>query len=172
MEPGVSSKSTAIELETDDRFQKTEWRVQRVGWVIWICILVAAVLGFVGPGLFSQTRSVARDHSLVITYDRFVHFHHPTTFSVAFELESVGTDHFELTVSKVLLECIDIQRIDPEPKRSAITRDGVAYLFETDGQSRTGTLIFHVDYETPGRVAGNITLSGHQPANIAQFVFP
>lgn len=168
----MEKEALSIELETDYRFQKTEWRLQRVGWIVWGCIILAALLGFLGPGLFSETQSVASDSSLAVTYDRFVHYHHDTVLDVKFDLGSIGDTEFQMTIDRALLESIDIQRIDPAPKRSAVTGSGVVYVFEKEAQLQTGALALHVDYDRQGTVRGEIALIGHTPVRVTQFVFP
>ena len=168
----MPNRSASIELETDDRFQKREWRIQRVGWILWGCIIVAALLGFLGPGLLSETKSAAPDNSLSITYDRFVHYHHPRELEVRFDLGAVGASEFQIGVDKSLLESVDIERIVPAPKQSTVTEQGVVYTFDKEPQLRTGELLFRVDYEQQGRVRGGIALVGHEPAQVTQFVFP
>ncbi|MGN6134744.1 MAG: hypothetical protein ACTHOU_09595 [Aureliella sp.] len=168
----ASQAKSDIQLETDDRFQDNEWRIQRIGWTIWIGLLVAAMLGLLGPGLFSQTRSLSSDRSLAVTYDRFVHFHHPTTLVLSFEQALPAQEQLELTIDHALLDQIDIQRIDPEPEQSTLSSEGVTYRFRKDAALRSGKLILHIDYDRPGRIVGHIGLSGHAPATVTQFVFP
>ena len=168
----MANSSASIDLETDDRFQKHEWQIQRVGWILWGCVIVAGLLGLLGPGLFSKTRSAASDSSLSIAYDRFVHYHHPREVKLHFDLGAIGASEFRISIDRGLLNSVDIQRIVPEPKQYAISQGGVVFTFDKEPQLQKGEVTLRIDYQHQGRVRGEIGLVGHVPAQITQFVFP
>lgn len=57
--------------QEDPATVQTEWRVQRVGWVVLAGIVVAALAGVFGAGPLSWTSASADDASLVVKYSRF-----------------------------------------------------------------------------------------------------
>src|SRR5687768_1221020 len=59
-----------IDLEEDMRFQKKEWRVQHIGWAVWVVILLAAAIGLTGRGLFSKGYVSEPESGLHLEYDR------------------------------------------------------------------------------------------------------
>ena len=53
-----------LKLEEKPVFQRLEWRIQRVGWVLWAAIVIAACAGLMGRGPLSATEASAPDGSL------------------------------------------------------------------------------------------------------------
>ena len=78
----MAKRVESLEVEDLPSFQRKEWRIQRIGWVAWALVLLAGMLGLIGSGPLSSTSSSATDESLTVRYDRFLHYHQPTTFEV------------------------------------------------------------------------------------------
>lgn len=49
------ARKGGLEVSQDLNFQRREWVVQRVGWVVMAVLLVAALLGLFGPGPLSKS---------------------------------------------------------------------------------------------------------------------
>ena len=61
-----------LELATDDAFQQIEWRIQRIGWLVWAMLLLAALLGLTGSGWLSGAEVTSDDGAVTVKYDRFL----------------------------------------------------------------------------------------------------
>jgi len=161
-----------LELATDDAFQKTEWRFQRIAWIAWAMVLLVALLGLTGPGWFSTVDVTAEDGSIAIGYDRFLHYHNPPQLQIAVNDAGNIEDGWQVKVDGSLLDRLQIVRIEPEPERREIAPDGIVYTFLHTAGGTTGKIVFHVEYERYGTARGNISLAGRSPVDVNQFVFP
>jgi len=160
-----------LDVPHDDSFQRTEWRLQRVGWAAWAAIVLAALAGLLGTGPLSHARSSATDESISVNYDRFLHYHQPTVLEVLVRrLEGDGQIHLKLNRS--LLDRIQIIRIEPEPKERKLAADGVVCVFAHDGTPEVGKVQIHYEFEDFGPSSGRIELIGHGSASFQQFVYP
>jgi hypothetical protein len=167
----MASRAENLDLEIDDSFQKNEWLVQRLGWIVWVLILAAGIAGLLGPGPLSSIESRASDDSLTVKYDRFLHYHHPTQLELALGSIEPPPRELQVKLNGKLLDRIQIQRIEPEPERTELG-DGVIYTFLRSGSSSAGSIVFHVDFERFGRSRGTIGVVGHESVAVNQFVYP
>lgn len=54
-------------------FQQREWKAQRAGWVLMALLLIAALLGLLGPGPLSWSTATAAEGLVRVDYQRFAH---------------------------------------------------------------------------------------------------
>lgn len=166
----MTARSEDLQLDTDDSFQRNEWRVQRVGWVVWTVVIVAGFIGLLGPGPISQAKIAASDGSLTVAYDRYLHYHHPTQLTLS--VGEVADGELQIKFDRALLDRLQVERIEPEPLKSELADDGVVYKFLQRPSSQNVKVIFHVDYEQFGASRGTVEVVGHEPVTLAQFVYP
>lgn len=165
--------SHQLELQQHPRLQQIEWKIQRVGWAVWALILLAGLAGlFGGSGYLSHKVSTSSDGSTEVQYERFAQYHHPTTLELTLQPDSERQEEYLVKVSQSFLDKVEIRRAEPEPQRHIISSDGVTYSFLAEPGTAQVRVLLHVDYQKTGRVAGEIGLAGHQPAQIYQFVYP
>jgi hypothetical protein len=161
-----------LDLQEDPKFQETEWRLQRLAWVIWAALIVAALLGLLGPGPLSNSESSTPDGLLTVGYERFLHYHHPTQLEISLLSSGRSEEPARIRVSRSLLDRIQILRIEPEPERSELSPDGIVYTFPQAEATEHGKVLFHVEFEKSGTTTGQIGLVGAEPATFSQFVYP
>jgi hypothetical protein len=166
----MATEREDLELETDELFQRNEWRIQRVGWVVWSLVIIAAIIGLLGSGPMSHKEIVAADGSLTIAYDRYLHYHHPTQLTLS--VGEIAGGELRIKFNRELLDRLQVERIEPEPTKSELTDDGVIYTFLKTASSQNAKVIFHVDYEHFGANHGMVEVVGHQPVTVNQFVYP
>jgi hypothetical protein len=168
----MSNPVEALEIEDLPSFQKKEWRIQRIGWAVWVLILLAGMLGLVGMGPLSSTSATASDDTLTLEYDRFVRYHQPTKLHVMLRPNNQTGDPIRLSISQPLLDRLQISRIEPEPQRRELSNDGVVYSFPTASAVEQARIRFHVQYEAIGSSTGRIALLGRESVTFHQFVYP
>ncbi len=67
-----ASQLPALQLPEDMRFQRAEWRVQRIGRLLMLAIVIAALAGVFGDGPLATRFHASGDGVLQVEYDRFV----------------------------------------------------------------------------------------------------
>lgn len=168
----MSKPRAKLDLETDAQFQRTEWRAQRIGWIVWSLIVVAACLGLLGPGWLSDREAASADGGLTVGYERFLHYHNPSQLTITCNGSHLDGDAFRIRVARSLLDQMQILRIDPEPEHHQVNEDAVLYEFQRDPQADGVKVVFHVEYERYGNVEGEIALTDGDPVTFRQFVYP
>jgi hypothetical protein len=166
----MATQREELELETNEAFQRNEWRIQRVGWIVWTLAIIAGLIGLLGSGPMSHKEISAADGSLTIDYDRYLHYHHPTQLTLS--VRQIATDELRIKFGRALLDRLQVERIEPEPLQAELTNDGVIYTFMQKASSENVKVVFHVDYEHFGTSRGSIEVVGHEPVTLEQFVYP
>ncbi|HJQ78735.1 MAG TPA: hypothetical protein VJ828_02210 [Lacipirellulaceae bacterium] len=166
------SQTRILDVQHDDSFQKSEWRIQRVGWAVWIAIVIAALAGLLGTGPLSHADSTASDESLSVQYDRFLHYHKPAVLEVLVNSRARDDQPLRLKVSQSFLDSIQILRIEPEPVEQSLSADGVVYTFPQDGASQLRKILVHFEFEDFGMCKGRVELIGGGSVSFQQFVYP
>ena len=161
-----------LDLPQDEPFQKREWKIQRVGWALWGLVLVAALAGLLGTGPLSHAEVSAPDGSVIVKYDRFLHYHQPSVLEVLVPSRGQDDSPLRLKVSRTFLDRVQIVRIEPEPDEQQVADDGIVYTFAKEGTPELSKLLFHFEFEQFGSSNGLVELMNGGSADLQQFVYP
>lgn len=159
-------------FRVDDRFQRAEWFAQRLGWALWVAIVVAGCLGVLGPGWLSDRAVTDTREAFTLNYERYVHHHDPSQLEIAFANPPDAAGEWTVHLGQSLLDGIQILRIEPEPLRQKIRADGASYTFAAAEGAASGRAVFHVEYEHFGQLTGLIGLDDGSPVQFNQYVYP
>jgi hypothetical protein len=164
--------------ELDPRFLRAEWFVQRVGWLVLLAILVAAIAGLFGGGLFSETTSTAEENGAEVTihHPRWGRMESPTGMKVEVEAPGQQAEELSLTLSHSLAEKIDITSVVPEPDSNALGPKGVTYSWQVEDWSEKLIIAFNYRVKEWKSLAGDVILKADDEdlatVHVSQFMFP
>lgn len=154
-----------LELTQDLKFTRREWRVQRVAWVAFGVILLAALLGVFGPGPISSDEVSSDGGGLTVTYQRFNRKGAQNAVDVSVEPELLAGGQVELRLDRTWLSDVEVERITPQPSSTVVERDAIVYTFEVLTPEEPATISFD------GTVAGLGPATGHVAAGAEQATF-
>lgn len=155
-----------LEIPQNLQYQRFWWIVHRLGWLILALLIVAGLLGFLGPGLLSKAS--AGDGQLLVEYDRFLRSQSPTRFRVLLPVSEGGLGF--LWIDPTFLNELDIVRMVPEPIRTEVREQWIVHLFRTDPGGRA-TVTIYARPRGVGPIRGHLG-SGPSTVEFRQFVFP
>ena len=169
---GRTEPAAGIELEHDPKFQRREWMLQRLGWDLMLAVVIAAMLGVFGRGPFAAASAAVDGGRVRLEYDRLLRHRSPTpiTIHLAGGVSSGGA--VRVWLSREYVEGMEPQRIVPEPERMESAADGYVYTFRIADPSRRSTIVFDLEPEGYGNVAGRLRVEGGSTLRFAHFVFP
>jgi hypothetical protein len=160
----------SLEIRQDLDFQRKEWRVQRIGWVVMALIALAALLGVTGSGMLA--RATVAEGPLQFEYSRFDRLDAPTTLEVLIDADAIAGDNVELRVDRTYFQSAQIQRILPEPEEVRGDGDGLTYVFGVAAPGQPVTITFDLRHSTFGQKSSWIALADEPPLNFSQVVYP
>jgi len=154
------------DFESELVFHRTEWRVQRIGWVLVGLFLACAVAGLFGSGPLSRTH--AQGAAGRIEYERFTRYGLSTDLVVTPVSSAHGVTR--VAISADYLEAFRVERITPQPLAVRMTGPDIVYEFAsaTPGAS----ISFHIRPQQLWRHSAAVTIDGSAPLLISQLTYP
>lgn len=125
MDPGVD-----LDIEQSDRFQRTEWRVERVGTVLLVLFVLAGLLGFLGPGAFSHSVAESEAGALQVEYRSITHHLAAEDLTFMVSGDAVEDDTVTLVLTGPWINGVDVSGITPQPSTQYAIPGGVAMEFD------------------------------------------
>jgi hypothetical protein len=160
-----------LEIEEDFKTQKRMWVFQDFGNILMLLIVLASVLGFLSPGIFSKIEEGSPD-DLKVKYDRTLHYSTVTQMKIEVAPTLVQNGRGSFDFERRYIEDLDIERIVPEPERVKVLNDRYRYIFAVEQSDQPFTVVFHVKPKTRGSIRGRLQSETGKPIAVSQFVFP
>jgi hypothetical protein len=158
-----------LELAEDLHFTRRSWSVERAGWLGIGALLLAAILGGVGPGLLSRVTREAAEGRLHVEFDRTAHYETEGTILVRVR-KAEGPGVVEIRIEERYAGQVEIEWTQPRALKAASVEGAIRYTF--DAPTATWEGVLHVNYPKIGAIAGRLGLSTGEAVEISQFVFP
>jgi hypothetical protein len=161
-----------LELDEDLRFQKRQWKVQRVAWVVWLVVLAAAVAGLFGSGPLSNGTAGEEGGPLWAEYHRFERYQGPSDLKVFFGPGAASGGEGRVWLARDYLESIELEAVTPTPLRVEAGADRHTYVFPVSDPQQGTSVVFRFRPEALGRHEARIGLPGGQELKFGRFVYP
>jgi hypothetical protein len=161
-----------LELDQDLTYQQREWRAERISWIVATLLLLAALLGVLGPGPLSKTRAGSQDDLLWVEYDRFVRHRSPTELIVHLDPNAAQEGTIQLQLDRGFIEKAQIQRIDPQPDQEQFAMGRITYVFRIGEGDTPLQVTYHLEMQSFGPLSTPIAILDGQEVSINQFVYP
>jgi hypothetical protein len=159
------------DVPSDLRWQRVEWRVQRVGWVCLALLVLAAAAGMLGPGPLGRARA-GGPGDLTVEYHRVEHREAPTAFHVHLPADAVRDGMVRLRLGRANPKVLEIERVTPEPARVEAAPDGLVYVIHV-ADGGPAEVRFSVRFERSGLFATRLGLPDDGRAvDFRQLVLP
>lgn len=158
-----------IEVDQHLRFQRREWVAQRVAWFAGLLLLVAAVLGLLGPGLLTHASS--RAGPLEVEYDRVVRRGGEADLGVLIDGRAVAGSTVRVLVDGGYLDDVTVNSITPEPDQATSTDEGVEYSFSVV-PGRDFAVTFSLVPDALWSSGGELRLPDGTSVQFSQFFLP
>lgn len=162
----------SLEIGQDLDFQRKEWRLQRIGWVVMALLILASLLGLTGSGLLARATAGDAGSPLQLEYSRFDRLDAPTTLDLEIAGEAVTGERVELRVDRAYLQDVQVEQVVPEPEEVRSAGDRLTYVFGVDEPGQPLMITFDLRHTTFGTKSGQVGLGDESVLNFGQFVFP
>jgi hypothetical protein len=162
----------SLEIAQDLDFQRKEWRVQRVGWVVIALLILASLLGLTGSGVLARATVGDAGSPLQLAYSRFDRLEAPTTLDLQIAGDAVTAERVEVWVDRAYLQGVQLERVVPEPEEVQSAGDRLIYVFGVDTPGQPVTITFDLRHMEFGSKSGQVGLGDEPALSFSQFVFP
>jgi hypothetical protein len=164
--------SRDLELLQDLSFERRDWIVERVGWVVIAIVVIAALAGLFGPGPLSWTTAGEQGGPLWLEYARFGRLEAPLTLRVHLGPNIGQQGPARIWVSRKYLEGVHIERISPQPEQVEAGPEQLTYVFSISDPSGPTAVTFSLKTEHFGRQHGCVGIANGPTQCFRQFIYP
>ena len=166
------SSSTSLALDEDLRFQRRQWQLERVAWVV-IAGLIAYALagGFGGGGPLSSTEAVTADGSAQVHYERFARQLTPNSVEITVRQPPDGRPA-QIHLSGEYLSSVAVKSTVPQPDTSSAAENGYLFAFKRLPGVSEIRIELQLEPQKIGSAEGWLTVNNGERLAIKQFVFP
>jgi hypothetical protein len=170
--PDIQRIDGSLELEQDLAFQRRQWRIQRIAWVILLLIGLAALAGLLGDGPLSKATASHPSGAISVEYQRFEHRSAESQFRLLVDKSRVKDGQVRVWIDGDYLARLQVTSVTPTPLH-VLQQDGRhVYVFASDGSGPLHVTLFH-EHQEWGKATFRIGLAdGPESVEIAQFVYP
>ncbi|HTK86415.1 MAG TPA: hypothetical protein VL329_01725 [Nitrospiraceae bacterium] len=161
-----------LDINQDLDFQGRCWAVQRIGWIVMALLVLSALLGLFGRGLFSHTLISDPSIPLSVEYERFGRYQSPLSLRLHVDPFPSGDGKMRLWFSRDFLRDVQIQSIAPPPDRVELSPNGTIYLFGLAQPSQGGEVTVHFEAQTIGPLRGKVGLTDSPAIAFTQWIYP
>jgi hypothetical protein len=161
-----------LQIHQDLLHQQREWRIERIGWVVAVLILLAALAGLLGPGPVSSGTAGEKGSALWVEYDRLARYEAPGQLRIHLGPDAARDGKVRLALSRSYIENLEVLHIDPRPERVEATSDRFIYTFNVPEAPQGTAVTYHFEANTFGRNGSILAVEGGPQLHFTQFVYP
>jgi hypothetical protein len=160
-----------LEIDEDLKFEKWQWTVERIGWVIMVGIVIAALVGAFGRGPLSKRSSLSTDDTLSIEYDHFGRLNAQT--DVRFQIaEGAVSNSLLLWLDRQYMASFEVKEISPSPERMDLSDDRITLVYRVPKAASLLRVHLILEPVEMGSVKGSAGIVGKEPLSFSQFIYP
>jgi hypothetical protein len=161
-----------LEVGQDLAFQRGEWTVQRIAWVVMALLLVAALIGLFGRGPIASATAGDDDDPIRVSYKRLERKAAPSALEIRAAPGQAQNGQLEVWIDADYLGGVQVQDISPEPQEMRAAGDQIVYAVLVEDPSQPTLIVVQLEHERIGRTMGRVGLLGGPGVSFGQFVFP
>jgi hypothetical protein len=161
-----------LDIGQDLQFEKRWWKIERTGWTIILLVLIAALLGFLGPAPLTKKIAGQRNGPLWLEYYPFERYQAPVELGVQVRPGAVNEKVIRLWLDRHYVEAIEIEHIDPEPESVEIAGDRFVYTFKASDLRQNAKIMFHLEPNKFGKARVRLGLVDGPEIAFTQFIYP
>ncbi len=170
MSETTDRQDQGLESPSHLAFQKLEWRVQRIAWVVMALIIAATLVGAFGDGALARSRAGGAANGLFLRYDRIAR-HHALTSLDFLIMSPPARGETRLWIARDFLDAQRLLTITPEPSAQDVSGRRIEYVFKTSGGAPF-SIRFDVEPNALWSHTGSAGVGDGQPIAFSQFVLP
>ncbi|WP_034912683.1 MULTISPECIES: hypothetical protein [Erwinia] len=167
--PQDEEQSRHYPIEENLRWQRIEWAIQRVGYLLLFAVVILGACGLFSKGVLSDVTATSSDGTLQVNYERFGLRDSDMTMTIRVKPHQPG--RFTLVVSGEEMENFQIQSLQPQPQR-AVTRNNSLELTWETSMNDGATVWIGSQALNPGRYPVTITLDNAAKVNFTHYIYP
>jgi hypothetical protein len=168
----ASKPDSELQIDADLAYQRRTWRMQRIGWFVFVLLVVAGLTGIFGSGPLSRTVAGGPTEGLSIDYERFARLHAPTTFIIRVDRRLARGDEIVVALSGDAVRGLELPATTPPVEGAGVAPGAILLRFKADRQPGELTIVLHAKPRRIGRLSSQLGVPGGPAHTIRQWIYP
>lgn len=161
-----------LQIDEDSAFQDKTWIIQRIGWVFFGALLIAAILGAFGSGLLGGRTAGSPAEGLQVHYDPLARLTAPTEIIVVVDRQRVSGNEVTLLLGGDYVEHVQLESLLPRPGRGGAHPDGATLTFDAHGDAGELRFVLQLKFNRIGALTGEVRLLGGPAVRLRHLIYP
>ena len=161
-----------IELDQDLTFEHRQWVTQRIGWIVFALVVLAALLGVFGSGPLSAATAGGSSQGLTVDYERFVRLEGQGELNIEIAGGQAVNGEVELWIDAAYLGAVTIGVITPEPAEVRSAGDRLIHVFAVDDPAQPVRVSISYVPQEMGRLSAAMGVNDGPGIVYTQFSYP
>jgi hypothetical protein len=157
--------------EADPRERRRARIVHHIGSGLFAAVLLAALIGLMGPGPLSETRRSSTNGTVNVDYQRFVRYQGPVETRLSIARAATKNGEVQLSLSRAFVEHVELRRIEPEPASQSAGDEFFTYTIRVESNA---PVKIYLRYKANhyGSLAYRIRVGTEPQVALSHFAFP
>lgn len=161
-----------IEVDQDLGFQRRDWRAQRIGRLVLMAIVMAALAGVFGGGMLSSASVQSSDGQIRVHYERIARHAASQRLQVHIGPRVPGDSAVDLWIDQEFMHGLTVGEISPQPVQTRAGDQRLIYRFHLADPSRAADVVFQIEADELWSRRGAIGIVNGASVRFRQFVLP
>jgi hypothetical protein len=161
-----------LDIDDDATFQERWWRVQLTSTALLLLVIVVALAGGLGRGLFTRKTIDQPSAGIHLHYERIAHVRAPMVLEVELDANALRPEKTSVTLGWPLLRSMLVEHVVPEPLETHTGSEGLEFVFGTQPSTVPTPVQFTLRPARSGRIPARVSVQGSPPIDAAIVVLP
>jgi hypothetical protein len=166
------SDSPRFGLDTprQQSIQRCEWIAERLGWVVMTSVVLAALVGLLGPGPLSSRVVRSPDGHLQVEHNAIERYDAPCKLIIHFKGRETNQAMVSIGIEREFIDRTAVESIQPRPESAESAGDEILFQFRTIGIDQE-RIVYRYRNDATGSRRFHIRAVGSERVELCQFVW-
>ncbi|MEQ4529980.1 MAG: hypothetical protein ABN478_01590 [Mixta sp.] len=151
------------------RWQRIEWRIQRLGYVVLLAIVISGACGLFSKGFLSDREVVSSNGTLRVEYERFGRQQSDMAMTLRLQPQR---GLYRVTLSGDGVDNFQFQSMQPQPLRAESRDRTLTLWYQTQSLNHGASIWLGGQPQSPGKYSFAISDSEGGNVQFTQWVYP
>lgn len=149
------------------------WQIQKIGYLVLFILIVAALIGLTGNGIFGTTIKADSSGLLKVEYDPILRSHSDTVIRLWVRPQSLSDKaSFALSLSQTSFANAIIKQINPKPISESIDGANLRYTFSASNNSTAMPIQIWFEPQIFGKLNTTVNFHNQSTVTFQQLILP